>query len=392
MRKAALYAAMTAMLVACGQPTSPTVVHFTTPSADASANPSASAVPPAGTTPAASPPAAASSLTGSYGILISGGHVELVKADASIAATAPIAAPTVQYCSSNNDGAMEAPPVSASNRQVYFRDGDTRIRRLTPPSGAADVTTVPGGSTQVSFFSVSPDDQRIAVVVEDISAASTISLRLYVEDLVGHGHHADIFTTTQPKGKTGTTLWPMGWHNGALVLAVVIACTFEPAGLTPSSWHVSNASTAVRIATVNASNCTLSNWPSPVGVGCVNYSSGATTLYDWAGKVTSVTGPGSTGSNFTQSGLSPAGNSIFFATGAGIGAPAPATGIVQLGPGPYATIQGHMACSWIDEDHLLAPDGVIQFPAETPGNVHVNATFKALAAAGSCAGRFPGGL
>jgi len=228
--------------------------------------------------------------------------------------------------------------------------------------------------------------------VEDISAASTISLRLYVEDLVGHGHHADIFTTTQPKGKTGTTLWPMGWHNGALVLAVVIACTFEPAGLTPSSWHVSNASTAVRIATVNASNCTLSNWPSPVGVGCVNYSSGATTLYDWAGKVTSVTGPGSTGSNFTQSGLSPAGNSIFFATGAGIGAPAPATGIVQLGPGPYATIQGHMACSWIDEDHLLAPDGVIQFPAETPGNVHVNATFKALAAAGSCAGRFPGGL
>ena len=51
-----------------------------------------------------------------------------------------------------------------------------------------------------------------------------------------------------------------------------------------------------------------------------------------------------------------------------------------------------MACSWIDEDHLLAPDGVIQFPAETPGNVHVNATFKAVAAAGSCAGRFPGGL
>jgi hypothetical protein len=324
--------------------------------------------------------------------LISSGHIELVKADATIAATAPIAAASVQYCSSNSDGLMQAPPASATSHQVYFRDGDTRIRRLTPPTGAADVTTVPGGPTQVSFFSVSPDDQRIAVVVEDISAATTISLRLYVEDLVGHGHHADIYTTTQPKGKTGTTLWPMGWHGGALVLAVVIACTFEPAGLSPSSWHVSNASTAVRIATINASNCTLSFWPSPTGVGCVNYSSGATTLYDWAGKVNSVTGPGSTGSNFTQSGLSPAGNSIFFATGAGIGAPAPATGLVQLGPGPYSTVQGHMACTWIDEDHLLAPDGVIQFPAETPGNVHVNATFKAVAAAGNCAGRFPGGL
>ena len=392
MRKTALFVAMTAMLVACGQPTSPTVVHFTTPSADTSANPPASAGPATGSTPAASPSAAAGSLTGSYGILIAGGHIELVKADASIAATAPIASPSVQYCSSNSDGAMEAPPASATSHQVYFRDGDTRIRRLTPPTGAADVTTVPGGPTQVSFFSVSPDDQRIAVVVEDISAATTISLRLYVEDLVGHGHHADIYTTTQPKGKTGTTLWPMGWHGGALVLAVVVACTFEPAGLSPSSWHVSNASTAVRIATINASNCTLSFWPSQAGVGCVNYSSGATTLYDWAGKVISVTGPGSTGSNFTQSGLSPARNSIFFATGSGIGAPAPATGLVQLGPGPYSTVQGHMACTWIDEDHLLAPDGVIQFPAETPGNVHVNATFKAVAAAGNCAGRFPGGL
>ena len=85
MRKTALFVAMTAMLVACGQPTSPTVVHFTTPSADASANPSASAGPATGSTPAASPSAAASSLTGSYGILIAGGHIELVKADASIA-------------------------------------------------------------------------------------------------------------------------------------------------------------------------------------------------------------------------------------------------------------------------------------------------------------------
>jgi hypothetical protein len=324
--------------------------------------------------------------------LFASGNIELVRTDATVAASAPIGPSSVQYCSSANDGAMLAPPVSASNHQVYFRDGDTRIRRLTPPAGAADVTTVPGGATTVSFFSVSPDDQRIAVVVEDLSAATTVSLRLYVEDLVGHGHHADIYTTAQPKGKLGTTLWPMGWHNGTLVLAVVVACTFEPAGLTPSSWHVSNATTAVRIATINASGCTLSYWPSPAGVGCVNYTSGATTLYNWAGNVTAGTGPGHTGSGFTQSGLSPAGNSIFFATGAGIGAPAPATGIVQLGPGPYATVQGHMACAWIDEDHLLAPDGVIQFPAETGGNVRVNTTFTPFGAPGICGGRFPGGL
>ena len=94
----------------------------------------------------------------------------------------------------------------------------------------------------------------------------------------------------------------------------------------------------------------------------------------------------------TQTGLSPAGNSAFFATGVGIGAPSLATQISQLGPGPYATVQGHSACSWIDEDHVLAPDSVIQFPAETPGNVQVAATVTPLAASGVCAGRFPGGL
>jgi len=359
--------------------TSPTAFPSAALSAAASAIPTASAV---------FPP-----LFGAYGILIVGGgrQLDLILANGADVAQAPIAAPSVKYCSSANDAAMLAPPVSTTRNHVYFRDGDTKIRRMNLTS-VEDVTTVPGGPTQVSFFSVSPDDQRIAVVMEDISSVTTISLQLYVEDLVGHGHHSDIYTTTQPKGKTGTTLWPMGWHNGALVLAVVAACTFEPAGLTPSSWHVSSATTAVRIATINSNNCTLSLWPSPAGVGCISYSSGATTLYDWSGKVTAATGPGSTGSGYTQTGLSPAGNSIFFATGTGIGAPARATGIVQLGPGPYATIQGHTACGWIDEDHLLATDGVIQFPAETPGNMQVTATFSPVVNSGVCVGRFPGGL
>lgn len=389
MRRVALLVTMTALLAACASSSTPSATgHSPSPSASASASgttsPSASASP--------SPSSVPTTLSGHYGILLAGGNLELINPDASVATTTPIAPSSVKFCSSAQDGAMQPPPLSASNTQVYFRDGDTQISRMSLTSRSIFVTTVPGGPTTVSFFSVSPDDQRIAVVVEDLSAATTISLRLYVEDLVGHGHHADIYTTTQPKGKTGTTLWPMGWHQGALVLAVVVACTFEPAGLTPSEWHVSNASTAVRIATIAANNCTLSYWPSPAGVGCINYSSGATTLYDWSGKVVAVTGPNATGTGYTQTSLSSAGNSIFFSTGFGIGAPPPATGIVQLGPGPYATVQGHMACGWIDEDHLLAYDAVIQFPAETPGNVRVNAAVTPLSPGGNCAGRFPGGL
>jgi hypothetical protein len=355
------------------------------PAAKASPSSQNSASPSQVASPSASP------LTGNYGLLLTAGQLELVKSDATIAAGVAVANASVQYCSAQHDGVVLAPPVSASSDQVYFRDGDTKIRMVLPPSSAADVTTVPGSSTVISFFSVSPDDQRIAVLVEDLSGATSISLRLYVEDLRGGGHHADIYTATTPKASGGTTLWPMGWHQGALVLALMPACTFEPAGLTPSEWHVSNAGNAARIATIRANNCTLSFWSSPAGVGCIN-AQGATTLFDWSGKVTAVTGPPSQGAGYTMTGISPAGQSAFFATGAGIGAPPPTTQILQLGPGPYATVQGHSACSWIDEDHLLAPDAVIQFPAETPGNLQVTATATALPQSGECAGRFPGGL
>jgi hypothetical protein len=380
MRRGAILLSAVVLVLSCGGG-----------SPNASRSPAASASPssPASSTPSAT--ASAGPLTGTYGLLLSAGTLQLIKPDATAAATVSITPPSVQFCTSAHDGALLAPPVSATGDQVYFRDGDTKIRMVVPPASAADVTTVPGGPTTVSFFSVSPDDQRIAVLVEDLSGATSIGERLYVEDLRGGGHHADIYTTTVTKGKTGSTLWPMGWHNGALVLAVVPACTFEPAGLTPSEWHVAAASNAARLATIRAANCTLSYWPSSAGVGCTD-ANGVTTIYDWTGKVLSVTGPGATGSGYSLSSVSPAGQSILFATGAGVGAPLPATGIVQLGPGPYATVPGHAACTWIDEDHLLAPDAVIQFPAETAGNLQVTAAVTPLSASGVCAGRFPGGL
>ena len=351
-----------------------------------SPRPSASSSPSSSAATSPSPPP----ITGVYGLILSAGTLQLIKPEGSIAATAPVAGPSARYCSTQQDALNGQPPVSATNDRVYFRDGDTKIRMLVPPSGSVDVTTVPGGSSMVSFFSVSPDDQRIAVLVEDLSSTTSIGIRLYIEDLIGGGHHADIYTTTTPKGKTGTTLWPMGWHQGALVLAVVPACTFEAVGLQPTEWHLSNAVTGARVSTIRGTNCVLSTWPSAAGVGCID-PQGLTTLYDWAGKVVSVTGPGIQGAGFTT-GLSPAGQSIFFSTGISLGQSTPTTRIVQLGPGPYATLQGHAACGWIDEDHLLAGDAVIQFPAETPGNLQVTATATPLEASGQCAGRFPGSL
>lgn len=304
----------------------------------------------------------------------------MVGPNGTIGAHATVAAPTLQSCG-DGAGAVLQPPVSASADKVFYRDGDTKIRYLTAAGQTGDATTVPGSATLISFFSVSPDDQRIAVLVEDMSAASTISLRLYVEDLSGGGHHADIYSTTTPNGKLGTTLWPMGWHQGLLVLAVVTACTFEPAGLSPSEWHVSDAVTANRKVTIGGS-CILSYWPSPAGVACVdNGSSLQATVYDWNGKVTASI-PIAT-SDY-QSGVSPSGGRVFFATGQGIGAPAPATRVFTVGAGQTGgTVAGHAACLFIDEDHLLARDAMIAIPsgAVTP-----------LPASGVCAGHYPGGL
>lgn len=364
------------LLLSCGG-SSPSASH----SPRASASPSSTASP---SSPTGGP------LTGAYGLLLSAGTLQLIKTDGSVAAGVPVAAASTQSCSGQQDRLVAPPPVSASNDEVYFRDGDTRIRMVVPPGSAADVTSVPGGPNIISFFSVSPDDQQIAVFTENVSSGTGIDERLYVEDLRGGGHHVDIYTTQVPKDERGTTLWPMGWHGGALVLAVFRACTSEASGLQPREWHVSNAVSGARVATISGANCVLSTWPSAGGVGCMD-PQGVTTLYSWAGKVVSVTGPGIQGAGSTT-GLSPAGQSIFFSTGTSLGQSTPTTRIVQLGPGPYTTVQGHAACGWIDEDHLLAGDAVIQFPAETPGNLQVTATATPLEASGQCAGRFPGSL
>jgi hypothetical protein len=342
-------------------------------------------------------PASFPKLTGAYGLLYSRtmadmtGHLHLVKADATLAASVPIQWNLQSIlCAGSTDLVNIPPPVSASDGHVYLRDGSA-IRMVVPPSTKVDVTTVPDSRSVISMFSVRPDDQKIAVVVVDTSSPTTITTRLYVEDLIGGGHHADIYTTSALKSSAPTTLWPMGWHKGNLVLAVVPACTL---GLLegPTEWHVSSPVTANRVATIKGSNCHFSIWPSPAGVACAQ-ESGPTTLYDWGGNVVGVTGPGIP-FTISNTGLSPAGHSIYFS-----GDP---TRIVQLGPGPYASVDGHTVCGWIDEDHLLSTDAVIQFPAETAGNTQVVATARALpqsalpdpstSRTSGCAGRFPGGL
>jgi hypothetical protein len=330
-------------------------------------------------------PSTACQLGSGYGLLIAASHLQMVDTCGGIPATTPIAPSSVHECTAGFQAVL-APPVSSTNDLVYYRDGDTKVRSLSPDGRAADVTTVPGGASTVSFFSVSPDDQRIAVVVEDVSPANSVGLRLYVEDLHGGGHHADLYTTSVLKS-SGTTLWPMGWHQGSLVLAVMIACSANVASLSPVSWHVVDATTADRQASIDASSCgTLSVWPSPAGVVCAQYN--GTGIYDWSGK--ELIGINEQACQAAQTSLSPSGTRYFYAATAwACYPPGPSAPYTALEERPYSQIGAvpwHAACLWIDEDHLLAPDSVIALtPSASP-------TLTRLPASGTCAGRFPGGL
>src|SRR5881628_2878569 len=135
------------------------------PAAGASPSPSPTAM--ASGTPAVSPMAVTPG--SSYGLYLVGTRLDMIATNGQVDASASVAAPSVRRCSEAL-GAVLQPPVSASANKVYFRDGDTKIRSLALPTAGAprlgrseDVTTVPGGTWKVSFFSVSPDDKRIAV-------------------------------------------------------------------------------------------------------------------------------------------------------------------------------------------------------------------------------------
>lgn len=325
-----------------------------------------------------SPAAGAQTLAGAYGLLMEGDRLELITPSGAVAASVAVAPSTLgpQACS-QGAAAWTLPPISSSSRHVYFRDGDTKIRMLVPPASSQDVTTVPGGANVVSGFSVSPDDQRIAVSVETFSA-SGITDRLYVEDLRGGGNHAEIYSTSVPAGKQSAMLWPMGWHEGHLVLAVWVACTFEFVPY-PSAWHVADAATAVRLASIGDQGCVPDPWPSPAGEACYDFNTGRARVYDWNGQLRATL---ATDAATTE--LSPAGDLLAAGNGGDLGGTSPSTTMRRVDGSGVVTTTGRRGCLWIDEDHLLAPDAVIAYPS--------GAVTAFAAHASRCAGRFPGSL
>jgi hypothetical protein len=312
-------------------------------------------------------------VTTAYGVLVSAlgspnYTVSLVGTDGRVVASAQATTPGSVTCA-NAAAALVPAPVSTSNARVYYMDAQGVVRYLAPNGDAGRATTVPIGPARRAMFAVSPDDQRIAVIVDDFDATGAAT-SLYVEDLNGGGHHKQLFT------ETGVyTLWPTGWHGmDNLVLAKVPSCTQGggPFCCGPQEFHVVDPASAVRRYTVGDPTCKLAGAPSPAGVVCE--SDVQANVRSWTGATTrsfSIQGP-------TSAHLSPGGGLVAIV-------PSGDTIIQETS----RTLAGMQACGWIDDTHVLSGGDAQHQPRV--GDV-TNGNAVAVAAQGDCAGRLPGGL
>lgn len=224
--------------------------------------------PPA--SPASGPPAPVSSPLGVLvGSQAAGSYtISLVGIDGKVVATAEASSPPVTSC--GNIAAAPYPlPVSDSNSRVYFMDAQGAIHYLGPAGDTGNATSVPAPtSSRRSTFAVSPDDQRIAVVTATYTTTQAAT-KLYVEDLNGGGHRVDLFSETGSR-----SLWAVGWHgSNNLVVAVVPSCTQGggPFCCGMQELHVVDPATATRRFTLGTwATCPIAGPPSPGGVMCIN--------------------------------------------------------------------------------------------------------------------------
>lgn len=313
-------------------------------------------------------------VNGAYGILVDTASsstqytVALIGTDGKVAATANASAPPIASC--GNAAAAPAPlPVSASNSRVYFMDATGAVRYLGPDGATGQGTAIPAStSSRRAMFAVSPDDQRIAVVVADYTATGA-STRLYVEDMHTAANHVDIFSETG-----AYTLWPIGWHGtNNLVVAKVVSCTQGggPFCCGPLELHVVDPATGTRRFTLGSPACVIAGPPSPAGVACES-TNGFTNLdeLNWTGGVyrpVSIPGP--------EPALTP---------------PDPSYPALVSNGGTLweATNWPMEACAWIDDNHILAGGDAHNQPRVGT----TNGSMIPVQAQGTCGGRIPGGL
>jgi hypothetical protein len=262
---------------------------------------------------------------------------------------------------------IQLPVASASGDLVYYLDGDTTIRSLSPSGTTALVNTIPEGSSSIVAFAVSPDDQRIAVsLINQASDSSHDSSHGYVEGLTDGANRVNLFSNTA----ADALRWPVGW-NGAQVVDAAGACggygyVYSSSRTAPCSFHVINSSTASRTATVCESPSkqppgenydeSVNGLPVASGIACTESvfyygptpNSAKLLAVDWSGhEATFLTGD--------SQGNLPYGNCFLAPAGAQMACTANTSqALTLLAPGvaPHNLGRRYNVLGWVDSKHI----------------------------------------
>jgi len=322
------------LAVSCGP--GPASGSHPSPTASQTATAGASPSPTSGASPSATPTSAALPLgVVVKDFIIDGGttySISLVGVDGKVAATA-----TGRKRSQPAGILVQMPSVSASNSRLYYLDGDSSVMYLKPDGTSGVATSIALDSKSAAVFAVSPDDSQIAVAV--ITFPYPAYTRIYVEDLSGGGHHVDLFSS-------GTVLeWPVGWHQGHLVIAV--GANAHPQNAYDGfiygygGYHVADASTGTRLATI-CDGIIAYDPPVPAGTVCGSFPNYV--ISDWSG----ATRPAPADDGCVGGALSPDGSMIADCQGN----PRVVTFVVAGGT-RIATQFSGMPLGWIDGTHLV---------------------------------------
>jgi hypothetical protein len=231
-------------------------------------------------------------LTAAYGVQVSltAGEYDvfLIGSDGKIAAGSHAKRRTTKMMGDavSRAEALDFPYVSTSRSRLYYLDGDSTLRWLSPVGGKGVAGSLPGGSTASVAFAVSPDDARIAVSVIDFAPRSPV-MHLSVGPLTGP--LTEIYTSASQY------LWPIGWHAGKVVLAQNSVQSGFGAGFNPYSARAyyliepaNGKQPAAAISLEGLNSCWVSGLLTAAGSACYlstsfGGSSGGYSIADWTG-------------------------------------------------------------------------------------------------------------
>lgn len=180
------------------------------------------------------------------------------------------------------------PFTSASRSRVYFLDSGYELSFVSHDGASAVVRPMAVQPNEEETFSVSPDDQWIAVSVftYDLPPAGAVDqtptfahMQMYVEQLgdLSAAHRSQIFASNT------VAEFPIGWVNGHLLVALAkpVCCQMPP--LNPyggSEYHVVDANNGDGLLTLCSAGHEPEGPVEPFGVACKGLGAD---FYAWDG-------------------------------------------------------------------------------------------------------------